>query len=369
MATMTMDDTGLVVIESCSVDNEGDRITLRGVMTSDSLPYVQYDDYQREELTERQRLSILQAIESGEPLPDLELALRDESFEEVKRGRVIVRGTLYVIDGKQRTGTILRYVADNPGTRVRIGVKIYINTTKEWERKRFHILNAKRTKVSPNVLLRNMRDDSDVLQMLWGLTHNEKSFVMHNKVCWEHNMAHGELVTALTFAKVVTTLHAHKGPSSRHNLDDLVDTFEKTVGATGIQAMRDNIRTFWNLIDECWNIKRVHRKGSVAFLKGNFLSVLARILSDHHDFWETDEKERKLFIHAPLRRKLAGFKINDSEILRLAGSGGKSSEILYILMRDHLNAGKRTKRLRSRYGNAGMLDISEEENGEAGAEE
>lgn len=88
------------------------------------------------------------------------------------------------------------------------------------------------------------------------------------------------------------------------------------------------------------------------------MSQRTRLLSDHHDFWKQPD-EKQLFIEAPLRRKIAGFPITDPQVNTLAGAGGKSREYLYMLLRDHINSGRRTKRLTSRLGD--LVDFSEDD--------
>lgn len=361
------DKVNPVIIESCSIDvHEGNTI-LRGVVAIESLHDLLIDDYQREELTQRQRESIETALTKGEPLPDLELGMRGENFREVKSGRVHLKDPTYIIDGYQRKQTVIRFLSGNPTANIRLGVKVYLNTTKKWERERFHVLNAKQAKVSPNVLLRNLREDSPGAVLLWGLTKNERQFVMYDRVQWTQNRLHGELITALTFGKTATMLHAHKIGISK-GLADVVRNLDKGIDIIGQQNIRENLRAFWGLIDECWGIRKVARHGSVSYLKGNFLDVLAKILSDHYDFWQ-DECEKKLFINVDLRRKLAKFNVDESEVVRLSGAGGKAREILYFLIRDHINSGKRTKRLKSRVADAAILneEPDDEENGETQA--
>jgi hypothetical protein len=208
-------------------------------------------------------------------------------------------------------------------------------------------------------LLRNAREESPAAQALWSLSNNDRPFVMCGKVCWSQNMHRGELITALMFARVAAVIHSHKSSTGiRDNVECMITSLDGVVEAVGIQNMRDNIRTFWALIDECWGIKRIHNRAGAPYIKGTFLDVLAKLLSDHYDFW-SDDAEKKLFIDAPLRRKIGLFPINDPAISTLAGSGGKSREMLYMMMRDHINSGKRTKKLRSRNADAVVMNLAE----------
>jgi hypothetical protein len=102
--------------------------------------------------------------------------------------------------------------------------------------------------------------------------------------------------------------------------------------------------TFFELVDECWGIRSIQLRGGTTHTKETFMVALARVLSNHGAFWRGD----RLFIEAPLRRKLAGFPVADPTIVNLASSSGKSRDVLYTVMVDHINSGKRTKRLKPR---------------------
>ena len=87
--------------------------------------------------------------------------------------------------------------------------------------------------------------------------------------------------------------------------------------------------------------------------------MLARVLSDHYDFWQ-DPAEKRLFIAKPLMRKIAQLPIGDPEVVRLAGSAGSARALLYILIRDHINKGKTTKKLSPR-PSASSMDPEEDD--------
>ena len=71
--TWTMADKTPIRMESAALDESEDKIVLRGVLTLDSLQHLLIDDYQREELTDRQRADIREALTQGEQPPDLEV--------------------------------------------------------------------------------------------------------------------------------------------------------------------------------------------------------------------------------------------------------------------------------------------------------
>lgn len=347
-----MGKSSFVTLVSAALDETPNKeIVMRGIVSPDTLNNLISDDYQREVMPLSSLASIISALEDGETLPDVELGMRGQRFKEIKDGEFLLQDPIYIIDGLQRITAAMHMRATKPEVTVRIGATIHFGTNKEWERDRFRILNTLRNKVSPNILLRNKREESHATAMLYNLSTNGTGFPLHNRVSWAQRMMKGELVSALTFAKVAGVLHSHKAATRRHSLDELVPALDKAVDIVGVQNMRSNISTFVDLVDECWGIKRVQYREGASYLRSPFLLVLASLISDHHDFWRQPD-EKRLFIEAPLRRKIAQFPTHDPQVVQLAGSGGKSREMLYYLLRDHINSGKRTKRLSPRNGDS-----------------
>jgi len=337
-------------------------VVIRGSLVIETLQNLQKDDYQRETqpLTSQER--ILDALTKGDRLPDVDLGMRGDDFTR-QDGSFILKDPTYIIDGLQRISTAMHFAQTHPGVPVHLGATVHLNTTKEWERERFHKLNNYRSKLSPNVLLRNMRETNSGILMLYGLTVNDRSFPLYERVSWRQKMTRGELITALTMVKVIGYLHGHKVSPHRTRLDQVADGIAKIIDVVGVQAARENTKTFFDLVDSCWGIKRVQYKEGAAYMRGQFLCVLALLLSDHTDFWLQDKNEKRLFVDANLRRKIAQFPIHDPEIARLAGSSGSSRQILYLLLRDHINSGKRTKRLtpRNKEVSTGFADEEDDE--------
>lgn len=91
-------------------------------------------------------------------------------------------------------------------------------------------------------------------------------------------------------------------------------------------------------------IHSIQKRLEAVQIKEVFLLALAWLFSDYLNFWQGDF----LFVEASLRRKLKQFNLRDPDVERLAGSGGRSREILYLLLRNHINSGKRTQHLQMR---------------------
>ncbi len=319
----------------------GGQIILRGSIVVDDLQHILFGDYQRELLPMASRASIFKALKAGDPLPDIELGMRGKRVRS--RGDDYWLGDpVYGIDGQQRINSAIEYAAQHPQANVRLGCCVHFDTTEAWERERFQVLNAYRTKVSPNVLLKNLRDQHRPVLTLYGLTH-QSGFVLHDRVCWMQNKQRNHLLTALTCLKMMAHLHSHLAPGLANTIPELLACLGKLESVIGIQNIRDNVGAFWNLIDECFGIRRIEYSQCAPHLRTTFLAVFARLLSSHSNFWRNGGKQ--LFVDAPMRRKIAMFDMNDDEVRRLCGSSGMARELLYGMLLREVNKGKTTKRL------------------------
>ena len=155
-----------------------------------------------------------------------------------------------------------------------------------------------------------------------------------------------DLITATTLLKVAGMLTVTWVQDAAAMSLNSPDGLQKIMENLGRGPFVADVRTFFDIVDQCWGIRRVAYRDTAAFLKNGFLLTLARVLSDHANFWKDDH----LFIDTPTLKKLGQFPVDDREIVRLSSSGGTASELLYHLMVDHINRGKRTKRLQLREG-------------------
>ena len=339
-----------IIILNSAIDQLEGRDALRGVIARESLSELLIDDYQREKLPASTRSNIKEALEAGERLPDVELGMRGQNCKlEEREGMNVITllDPVYLIDGLQRRETILEYLARNCEADVHLGALIHFGTTRDWERDRFYKLNKHRVPVSPNILLRNRREENAALTMLWGLTHTERTFVLCDRVQWGQQMNRNELISITTLTRVTGLLHSHRLPGRSSNAIAVATALKTHLEQFGVQAMRENLRRFYGLIDECWNIRTVHFK-KAAHLKAGFMTVLARIISDHYDFWD-EKDDRRLVISAPMKRRIAKFPIEDPTVGNLAGANGLARDHLYQLFVSHINGSRRTNVLRPRH--------------------
>jgi len=269
--------------------------------------------------------------------------MRGENITEAD-GKVILGDEVFIIDGLQRVSAAKLKFDRGEGKVPHLGALVHFNTTKEWERNRFRILNVDRTKLSPNIILRNWRYDYQVMETLHHLT-SEKTFIMCGRVCWGQRMSRTELLTATSFAKVVGRLHSHMAPAtSASMISHLVTGLQRVHDQIGKTAMRENVKTFFNVIDTAFGVRRVEFKEGAIYMRSTFLNAVARLFSNHTDFWKDD----RLFVEAGLIRKLATFPYRDPHVVQLCSSGGAAHEMIYFMLVNHINSGRRTRRLSPR---------------------
>jgi hypothetical protein len=332
---------------NAALDEDSDgRIVLRGVVDPDSYDLLLVDDYQREVLPTRGgKKDLLKALRSGSQFPDIELGVRGGGYSE-RDSAFYISDPTYIIDGLQRISSAKRYMAEKPEVTPRIGATVYFNTSKDWERKRFQILNAERVKLSANVLLRNMREEYEAIEMLHRMTNEEKGFVMKGRVCWDQRMSRGQghIMTAVVFLKTIGYLHSHLGSGRSPRISELVPGVDKIMAKIGRNIFRENVRTFFDVIDQAFGIRTVTYSDGAIHLRHAFLQALADVFSDYLDFW----RDNRLFVSQDLIRKLKLFPLNDPQVANLSGGTGKAAEMLYFLLVRHINSGKRTRKLTHR---------------------
>ncbi len=320
-----------------------EELIFRGVLNPSSLMLLIAGEYQRDVLPLSTIMALKEAMDKGS-VPDVELGMRGANYTEPTPGCIHLADKVYIIDGLQRITAAIEKLSRGEAVPPHLGAVVHLDTTETWERERFRILNMERTKLSPNVLLRNWHNDYRVMDLLLEL-NSDKNFIMKGRVSWRQNMRREELITALTLCKIAGRLHNHLGPAGSSRIDELVPGLQKIYDKVGPRTFKDNIKRFFEVVDIAWGIKRIAFKEGAVYIRSNFLTTLARVFSGHLDFWE----DNRFVVDRSIVSKLGLFSYNDPTIAQLATGNSKAMELLYILMRDHINSGKRTKRLRPRY--------------------
>lgn len=331
----------------------GGTLIMQAVVAFDSLPELKVDDYQRKVLTLTPRSRLYQAFEKGEVLPAIELGMRGQRYV-TRDGVAYLQDDVYILDGLQRVSGAMRYGSLHQGWARNLLATIHFDTTRAWERERFEVLNVARVKMSPNILLRNKREDSNGCNLLYQLCMEDTRFPLQQRVSWEQTMSRNDLITAMNFAKTAIRMHTHigVGGGGTQNLDGITTMLDRLVESVGARNLQNNINSFYKLIDDCWGIRAVQYRDTATQLRGVFMMVLARVISDHTDFWKA--QDRQLQIPRELLAKIKSFPVQDPTVVNLAGSAGKARHMLYTMIVDHINSGKRTRHLSAREN----LDLS-----------
>src|SRR5882724_10561822 len=122
-----------------------DTLILRGVIDPESLKHLLFDDYQREALPLSSLRKLTDAIKNGSALPDIEIGMRGSRVRNSTDNTYHLQDECFVIDGQQRVNACRNALLQGIGT-VHLGAAIHFDTTKEWERERFRILNSEQLK-------------------------------------------------------------------------------------------------------------------------------------------------------------------------------------------------------------------------------
>lgn len=315
------------------------QIVLRGVIDPGSLGGLLQPTYQRETLRKAKTQELMEAFRSSTGrVPDVELAVRGKRYGCTdSNGTYTITGDVYIIDGLQRISAARQFVSE--GGKPLVGAMIHFETTEEWERERFDILNMCRTRLSPNILLRNRTVQCPSLCRLYDLCADE-SFALYQRVSWSQYMRREELLTALSFLKTVMRLHSKFGAGRYVSVAGLWQALPPMMATVGHAAMIENVKTFFQVLDSTWGIRGILYKDRATHLKSGFLFALADVVSGYPMFWSG----KSLSIDRDMQKKIGQFGLNDPNVRAMACSTS-SIGLLSRLLVDHFNSGKRTRRL------------------------
>jgi len=329
------------IINGALAEN-GHDIVLRGEVDPKSLNELKVDDYQREVLPIAQITKLLKAFETGGRVPDIELGMRGQRYTE-RDGAFYLPDDIFIIDGLQRTSAA-RFFMQKGGV-PRVGCIVHFDTTKDWERERFRILNVDRNKLSPNVLARNMCESNEAIDMLHRLTF-DSDFSMKNRICWTQRMQRDHLLSAMAYLKIVGFLHGHLGGVLHMSLSHLAPGLQKVQRRITRQTLRKNVVTFFDVVDQAWGVRCITFKEGAVHMRLTFLQCVAMLFSRHTNFWRGEQ----LVVETDIVKKLKLFNTADPTVSRVSGGSGKARDLLLHLMLAHVNSGKRTRRLELRAG-------------------
>jgi hypothetical protein len=286
--------------------------------------------------------------------------MRGARIKEPKDGSLHLLDDVYGIDGRQRIGTMIEWMQNHPSEVGRLGLPatVYLNTERAWEQERFIEVNLNQRRVSPNKILAELRERGNPgILTMYGLTNNERSFPLYGRVSWGQNMKRADLISARSFLMAAGHLHSHLVHSRGYSIQPMVRAMDQITQTFGSQNFRANMRTFFEIVEEGWGIRNVpYRQGSKQLHNG-FLMTLARLFSDHHDFWTDDDKV--LEVSDRDRKRLRAFVLNDN-VLGLIEGGTQSRLQLRNFLRDWVHIHRKGK-LHERVITAGEPDAADGE--------
>lgn len=347
---------GNVKIYNGAIDNVEDlgeiRRILRGVIDRDTFDHLKVDTYQREMLSEKARGDIRRALEDNKFLPDLTLGMRGVGVRNNGNGAFTLSDPVFIIDGQQRIETIKAHFEKYPNRHV--GASVLMPTTYDMERRLFIDMGTKQRKVGANIILRNKKEDSDAIATLVGLTNNDRTFALYNRVSWDQHMKRNDIVRGAMYLKVAVALHSnYSGVGSGFGAERITQSLDRAAEHIGIQALRNNVKTFFEIIDKTWGLREIAYREPAVQLKVTFLIALARVFALHDNFWDG----KHLSVDRATVAKLKGFRLHDPHVVSLASASGSAQKILYDLIARHINSGKRTRRLEPRDTDDTVVDI------------
>src|SRR5512139_754824 len=331
-----------------SEDDKGEIIAV-GFLDVDSMQHLLVDCYQREFLGsvngKGKGTKIYQAVDGGVRLPSVVIGMRGQKFSS-RGDTMYLEDPCFIVDGLQRIFTIKQFAHTHltKASGLRIGAEIRFNTTFETEKVLFHALNAFRTSMSGNVILRNKMDESKAIGLLHDLTFRHTRSPLFKKVQWNQRMSRGELFTAIALVRVVATLHSDNAgtlSASRGNVDYSASVLDKTLDRVGEQIFRDNVTTFFEVLNEAFDTSHIEFREKATVIKTNFLLTMAQMFAEHVNFWHG----RRLVVASVFRKQLSKFPVNDQEVMRLSASGNMAIPLLYDILIRHMNKGKRVNKL------------------------
>jgi hypothetical protein len=333
---------GSVELTNAALYEDDGEIVLRGVLTPESLPLLKVADYQREILPGARAKNLEEVLSSGSSLPDITLGMRGGQFTERKGGAFSLEDRVFIIDGLQRTNAAIKVAGRNKDQRPpRLGAVVYFNTTESSERVLFRQLNTLRTKLSANVLLYNERHLNPQVKLLYDLCQ-DSSFTLYQRVSWKQLMGRSHLINATGLVRNAAALHGHFGGGDMATYDIIKIANNLTRLKIPRTAIRDNVKTFWQVVDTNWKVRDITFKEYAPHIRQTFLLALTALFNRHEDFWE----DSVLKVPLSQRNKLATFPLQDPGVSRLCSAGGSAANILLPMLVDHMNSGKKLYRLR-----------------------
>ena len=262
----------------------------------------------------------------NQKVEDITLGMRGDRYRRDK-GDFYLLDDCFGINGRQRLYAAKAALIRRPGLKLRIGCKVYFNTTYDSENDMFCAMNSTQQRVSATVLLRNKYMTSAASKALVDLSSSD-DFALCDRVGWDQKMLAGQNIMGMNLARVAGELHEHKGALTFGKTYDILKSLDDVCVKITAAVFAANVIKFFDVIDDCWGLRNGKTPEQ---LNREFLSVLARLLNSYENFWDADE-----FYFAP--KYVSRLKKFDSEraIKTMMKNNRGAKEVIFEVLRKQL---------------------------------
>jgi hypothetical protein len=302
---------------------------LRGTIDQDCLRALNVDWYQRTKGFSTQEIKeIAELYFHHMKVTDVILGMRGKHFRQTGN-EFWLQDKVYVIDGLQRLYAARVALDKRPELALRIGGKVYFNTTDTSENAMFCALNATQQRVSASILVRNKYHVSPAAKLLFDVTAN-KDFALFRRIGWDQKLDIDEVLSGMALGCIAGGLHAHLGgvPGGRAYI--LLEALDIVAAKIGPAAMAANIIAFFNAVDKCWSI----RGSKHLDISMNFLLVLARLFASYEDFWDGDN----FYFAQKFLKRLVKFEYGQiqTQVKQLTRANMDTKDVIFEMLRKKL---------------------------------
>jgi hypothetical protein len=311
-------------------DHDFNSDVLRGTIDQTYIRLLKSDWYQRQEgFSEKEIRELVELYFQHEKVPDVIVGMRGHRYRK-EDNDFWLQDPCYVIDGVQRLLAARVALHSRPDLKLRIGAKLFLDTTSESENALFCKINATQQRVSASVLIRNKYKVSNASRLLYDLGSNT-SFALKDRIGWDQKLSPGQSMGGFGLACIAGALHMHKGSTPAGRAYDLLEGLDNVVVKISEETFVKNLITFFDVVDECWSIRG--DKNSKC-LKREFLSVLARLLSSYETFWDAED----LFIAEKYMKRLSSFDIGsiNNQVKQMTKSNRDVKDVFFEVLRNRL---------------------------------
>lgn len=330
------------------VNPQQNRTVIRGELEPETLLGLEVDWYQRGKVSASKIRDLMEGIKKGaENIPDITIGMRGTGYD-ITNTDVMLNDRVFIIDGLQRWTACIMLL--DKGIMPLLGAKVFLPTDINFELMMFRELNSKRTSMAASVLLRNEKEFSRVAGTLWGISR-DPAFALANRIAWDQQVERklgGQLLRGITMLDIVAFLHGHIQSISGFNRGGALKRLyglEKHIDNVGLQQARTNLIKFFDVVDEVWGIRDAQIKYSETFMTPGWLTTLARVFSDHREFW----RENELSVGVSYIRDLKRIRWTDPKLEALARGTSTGLDMLKTSFVEIINKGKSSGRLVDRY--------------------